>query len=369
MKNGKILITGAKGFIGKNLTVSLLRKGYTDLLLYDVDSTPEDLDRYCRDCDFVFHLAGVNRPQKTEEFYEGNTDFSARLISMLEKHENHCPVVVSSSIQAELDNDYGKSKKRGEELFANSINNPAYIFRLYGVFGKWSRPNYNTVVATFMHNVIHDLPVTISDREKVLTLCHIDDVVAKFISMMENSDDYGTGYYHIDTLHNISLGELYDLICSFKKSREDLVMPSLDTLLKQRLYGMFLSYLDTDKFSYLLEKKEDNRGFLAEFIKSEAMGQIFVSTTKPGITRGNHWHHTKVEKFFVIKGHGLISFRHLITGETVSYEVWGDKPEVVDIPVGYTHNIKNIGNDEMICLFWSSQIFDPRAPDTYYEEV
>ncbi len=369
MKDSKILITGAKGFIGRNLTAHLVQRGYTNLYLYDIDSRTEDLDRYCSDCEFVFNLAGVNRPLNVEEFYEGNTDFPALLLALLEKHSNHCPIVVSSSIQAELDNDYGKSKRMGEDLFLANVNNPSYIFRLYGVFGKWSRPNYNTVVATFMYNVIHDLPVTISDRNRTLTLCYIDDVIAKFTSMLEDENGRGTGYYHIDTLHNITLGELYDTIVTFKESRRTLVMPPLDDLLKQRLYGMFLSYLDTDDFSYYLEKKEDNRGYLAEFIKSESMGQIFISTTKPGVTRGNHWHHTKVEKFFVIKGHALISFRHMVTGERVSYEVWGDRPQVVDIPVGYTHNIKNIGNDDMICLFWSSQIFDPDRPDTYYNEV
>ncbi len=369
MENKKILITGANGFIGKNLTVHLKQAGYTNLYLYDRDSTQRDLERYCADCDFVFHLAGVNRPLDPQEFYSGNTDFSALLIDALKKRGNHCPVVVSSSIQAQLDNDYGKSKKMGEDLFLNNENNKAFIFRLYGVFGKWSKPNYNTVVATFMYNVIHDLPVTISDENHMLTLCYIDDVLAKFVSLMENSDKHRTGFYHIDTLHNITLGELYNTICRFKESRETLVMPALDSLLKQRLYGTFLSYLDRDKFSYKLKKNEDNRGFLSEFIKSNEMGQIFISTTKPGITRGNHWHHTKVEKFFVISGKAQISLRHMVSGETVSYTVSGDEPTVVDIPVGYTHNIKNIGDEKMICLFWSSRIFDPENPDTYYTEV
>ena len=369
MENKKILITGANGFIGKNLTVHLKQVGYTNLYLYDRDSTQRDLEKYCADCDFVFHLAGVNRPLDPQEFYSGNTDFSAILIDTLKKRGNRCPVVVSSSIQAQLDNDYGKSKKMGEDLFLNNENNKAFIFRLYGVFGKWSKPNYNTVVATFMYNVIHDLPVTISDENHMLTMCYIDDVLAKFVSLMENSDKYRTGFYHIDTLHTITLGKLYNTICRFKESRENLVMPALDSLLKQRLYGTFLSYLDRDKFSYKLKKNEDNRGFLSEFIKSKEMGQIFISTTKPGITRGNHWHHTKVEKFFVISGKAQISLRHMVSGETVSYTVSGDEPTVVDIPVGYTHNIKNIGDEKMICLFWSSRIFDPENPDTYYTEV
>ena len=369
MNNTKILITGANGFVGKNLTAHLKQNGFENLYLYDKDSTQEDLACYCADCDFVFHLAGVNRPLDPKEFYTGNTDFSAVLIDTLKAKGNHCPIVVSSSIQAQLDNDYGKSKKLGEDLFFENQHNKAFVFRLYGVFGKWSKPNYNTVVATFMHNVVHDLPVNISDENHLLTLCYIDDVVEKFVSVMENREELQTGFYYIDTLHNITLGQLYKLICQFKSSREDLVMPSLDSLLKQRLYGTFLSYLEPESFSYTLKKNEDNRGWLAEFIKNEGMGQIFISTTKPGITRGNHWHHTKVEKFFVIKGRAEIAFRNVITNEKVQYFVQGDQPTVVDIPVGYTHYIKNVGDEEMICLFWSSQMFDPAHPDTYYTEV
>ena len=369
MKTSKILITGAKGFIGKNLTAHLRQQGFGNLYLFDRESTQQDLDSYCKDCQFVFHLAGVNRPQDPQEFYQGNTDFSENLINTLKKYNNQSPVIVTSSTQAELDNDYGKSKKMGEDLFLQNQNNKALIFRLYGVFGKWSKPNYNTVVATFMHNVVNVLPVTISDENYLLTLCYIDDVIEKFVSVMENSQSLESGFYHIDTLHNITLGELYKLIKSFKQSREDLVMPTLDTLLKQRLYGTFLSYLNIEEFSYKLKKNQDDRGWLAEFIKNEGMGQIFISTTKPGITRGNHWHHTKVEKFFVISGKAEIAFRNVYTDEKIVYTVDGETPTVVDIPVGYTHYIKNIGNEKMICLFWSSQMFDPQNPDTYFTEV
>ncbi|MBQ3588450.1 MAG: NAD-dependent epimerase/dehydratase family protein [Oscillospiraceae bacterium] len=369
MTSKKILITGATGFIGKNLTATLLQKGYTDLYLYDRENTPEQLAEYCTDADFVFHLAGVNRPQDTKEFYEGNTDFSATLLKTLREKGNTAPVVVSSSIQALLDNDYGKSKKMGEELFLANGHNPAYIVRLYGVFGKWSRPNYNTVVATFMHNVAHGLPLQINDPDKELTLCYIDDVIAKFMDILENTADYQPGFFEIDTLHRITLGKLAEKITNIGKNRETLVMPSLNTLLDQRLYGTYLSYLDGDKFAYQLKKNEDNRGWLAEFIKSESFGQIFVSTTKPGITRGDHWHHTKVEKFFVLSGKAEISFRHMITNEIIRYTVEGNTPTVVDIPVGYTHNIKNIGDTEVICLFWSSEIFNPEKPDTYYTKV
>ena len=291
------------------------------------------------------------------------------LLGQSKAKDNNAPVVVSSSIQALLDNDYGKSKKMGEELFMANGHNPAFIVRLYGVFGKWSRPNYNTVVATFMHNVAHGLPLQINDPDRELTLCYIDDVIAKFVDILENTADYKPGFFEIDTLHRITLGKLAEKITNFGKNRETLVMPSLNTLLDQRLYGTYLSYLDEDKFAYQLKKNEDNRGWLAEFIKSESFGQIFVSTTKPGITRGDHWHHTKVEKFFVIAGKAEISFRHMITDEIIRYTVEGNTPTVVDIPVGYTHKITNIGDTEVICLFWSSEIFNPEKPDTYYVKV
>ena len=369
MKSKKILITGATGFIGKNLTATLLQAGYTNLYLFDRENTQQQLEEWCTDAEFVFHLAGVNRPVDVKEFYEGNTDFSKNLLDTLAAKGNKAPIVVSSSIQALLDNDYGKSKKMREDLFLENGNNPAFIARLYGVFGKWSRPNYNTVVATFMYNVAHGLPLQINDPDRELTLCYIDDVIAKFIDIMENTADYKPGFFEIDTLHKITLGKLAEKITNFGKNRESLVMPPLNTLLDQRLYGTFLSYLDEDKFAYQLKKNEDNRGWLAEFIKSESFGQIFVSTTKPGITRGDHWHHTKVEKFFVLSGKAEISFRHMITDEIIRYTVEGNTPTVVDIPVGYTHKITNIGDTEVICLFWSSEIFNPQKPDTYYVKV
>lgn len=346
MKSKKILITGATGFIGKNLTATLLQAGYTNLYLFDRENTQQQLEEWCTDAEFVFHLAGVNRPVDVKEFYEGNTDFSKNLLDTLAAKGNKAPVVVSSSIQALLDNDYGKSKKMGEDLFLENANNPAFIARLYGVFGKWSRPNYNTVVATFMYNVAHGLPLQINDPDRELTLCYIDDVIAKFIDIMENTADYKPGFFEIDTLHKITLGKLAEKITNFGKNRESLVMPPLNTLLDQRLYGTYLSYLDEDKFAYQLKKNEDNRGWLAEFIKSESFGQIFVSTTKPGITRGDHWHHTKVEKFFVLSGKAEISFRHMITDEIIRYTVEGNTPTVVDIPVGYTHKITNIGDTD-----------------------
>ncbi len=369
MKNKKILITGSNGFIGKNLTANLIQNGYTNLYLYDRNSSNEELNEFCKDAEFVFHLAGINRPKDASEFYEGNTDFSKILIDTLKKHNNKSSIIISSSIQAELENDYGKSKKLGEDLFLENENNKAIIFRLYGVFGKWSKPNYNTVVATFMHNVVNDLEVSISDENYQLTLCYIDDIIEKFISILENENNFQKGFCEIDTLHNITLGNLHKTIVKFNESRKNLIMPSLDSLLMRRLYGTFLSFLPKDGFSYKLIKHSDNRGWLSEFIKSEQLGQIFISTTKPGITRGNHWHNTKVEKFFVIKGSADIRFRNVLTDEIISYPVSSDVPTVVDIPVGYTHLITNVGDDDMICLFWSSEILNPEKPDTYYLEV
>lgn len=369
MNNKKILITGANGFIGKNLTAHLLQSGYTNLYLYDKISTEQDLNRFCLDCDFVFHLAGVNRPTDTKDFYEGNTDFSKVLLDTLEKNNNHCPVVVTSSVQAALQNDYGKSKKLGEDLFFRSEHNPAIIFRLYGVFGKWSKPNYNTVVATFCYNAAHGLPLQVNDPSYELTLCYIDDILAEFTCILENPEEFETGFYQIGTLHQTTLGNLAKTISGFAQNRSTLIMPSMSTLFEKRLYGTYLSYLERDEFSYHLTKNEDNRGWLAEFIKSESFGQIFISTSKPGVVRGNHWHHTKVEKFFVISGKAEIVFRNVSEREKYVYTVDGDNPVVVDIPVGYTHYIKNIGEEDLITLFWSNQLFDKENPDTYYNEV
>ncbi|MEG3029565.1 MAG: NAD-dependent epimerase/dehydratase family protein [Oscillospiraceae bacterium] len=369
MNSKKILITGAKGFVGKNLTAHLLQLGYTNLYLYDRDSTPQELDSFCTDCEFVFHLAGVNRPVDNKEFYSGNTDFSKTLLDTLKSHNNRSPIVVSSSVQALLDNDYGKSKKLGEDLFLQNPLNPAFIFRLYGVFGKWSKPNYNTVVATFCYNAAHNLPLQVNDASYQLTLCYIDDVVSKFIYMMENSAGYKTDFYEIDTLHSITLGQLAATLTAFADNRNTLVMPDMTSLLNQRLYGTYLSYLEKEDFAYALKKNEDPRGWLAEFIKSDSFGQIFISTSKPGVVRGNHWHHTKVEKFFVIKGTAEIAFRNIATDEMCRYTVTGEVPTVVDIPVGYTHYIKNIGEDDLITLFWTDQLFNKELPDTYYTEV
>ncbi|MEG3030459.1 MAG: capsular polysaccharide biosynthesis protein CapF, partial [Oscillospiraceae bacterium] len=295
--------------------------------------------------------------------------FSKTLLDTLKKHHNSSPIVVSSSVQALLDNDYGKSKKLGEDLFLQNEANHAFIFRLYGVFGKWSRPNYNTVVATFCYNTAHGIPLQVSDPSYELTLCYIDDVVAKFVYMMENHESFKAGFYEIDTLHKITLGQLAKTFAAFGENRKTLVMPDMSSLLTQRLYGTYLSYLEKEDFAYALKKNEDPRGWLAEFIKSDSFGQIFISTSKPGIVRGNHWHHTKVEKFFVIKGKAEIAFRNISNNECCTYTVCGDTPTVVDIPTGCTHYIKNIGEDDLITLFWTDQLFNKELPDTYYTEV
>jgi UDP-2-acetamido-2,6-beta-L-arabino-hexul-4-ose reductase len=362
----KLLITGANGFIGKNLITELKNRGYNEILPYTRDSGRPLLEKYTKECDFVFHLAGVNRPLDEKEFFEGNAGFTEELLGSLREHGNQAPILMTSSIQVEMDNPYGRSKLMAEELVlrhSRETGAKSLIYRLPNVFGKWCRPHYNSVVATFCHNIARDLEIQIHDPDKELTLCHIDDVVAEFIRAME-----GKGQQDIVS-HKIKLGALADKLYTFRKNRETLVMPSLETEFERALYSTFLSYLEEDSFSYHLKKNTDQRGWLAEFIKSSSMGQIFISKTKPGITRGNHWHHTKVEKFLVIQGEAVIQFRKIDTENVLEYRVNGDEPEVVDIPPGYTHSITNIGTEDVITLFWASEIFNPEKPDTYYLEV
>jgi len=368
----KILITGSKGFVWKNLVVELKNKGYTDILEFDKDTDKSLLDEYTKECQFVFHLAGVNRPKDEKEFMEGNLGFTSELLELLEKHNNKAPVLIASSIQAEKDNLYGISKKAAEDLvFKYGRQNAVkvFVYRLPNIFGKWCRPNYNSVVATWCYNIARNLEIKISDPDIELTLCHIDDVVSEFICALNNKETKDGVFCKVPKTYKIKLGELAEKIYSFKKSRDTLIMPSLQNEFDRALYGTYLSYLEEDKFSYKLKKSEDDRGWLAEFIKSESMGQIFVSKTKPGITRGNHWHHTKAEKFLVVQGEAVIRFRKIDSDEVIEYRVSGNMPEVVDIPTGYTHSIINIGKEDVITLFWASEIFNSEKPDTYRLEV
>ena len=380
----KILITGANGFVGKNLVSTLknIKDGkdkthnidIEDIYSYDVDNTIEDLRKYTSDCDFVFHLAGINRPKDVSEFYEGNATFTEALCSLLEEHDNKSPILISSSIQASRDNDYGKSKKEGEEYLLNhgkKMDSKVYVYRLANLFGKWCRPNYNSVTATWCYNVANEKDIQINDPNVELPLCYIDDVVNEFINALEGHPTAcKEGIYEVYPVHYIKLGELADIIKSFKESRGTLNVPDMkEGSLEKKLYSTYLSYLPKDKFSYPLKMNTDQRGSFTEFLKTEEYGQVSVNVSKPGITKGQHWHHSKNEKFLVVSGKGLIQFRDIYSDKIIEYYVSGDKLEVIDIPTGYTHNIINIGESDMVTIMWANEKFDPEHPDTYYEEV
>lgn len=367
-----ILVTGANGFVGKNLILHLENCGYKSILKVTRETDLVTLEQYVKECHFVFHLAGVNRPEDEKDFKINNDGFTKNLLGLLRKYDNKSPIVFSSSIQAEIDCPYGNSKKNCEELlflYSKETGTKVYVYRLPNVFGKWCRPDYNSVVATFCYKIARNLPIEIHNPITKLTLCYIDDVVNEFSRGLEGKPTIKGNFCIVPVTYGIQLGELAEKLYSFKANRESLVMPSLEKEFDRALYSTFLSYLEEDNFSYLLKKNMDQRGWLAEFIKSRELGQIFISKTKPGVTRGNHWHHNKVEKFLVIQGEAAIRFRKIGSDKVIEYNVNGESPEVVDIPVGYTHSIKNTGDEDVITLFWACEIFNPEKPDTYYVEV
>lgn len=368
----KILVTGAKGFIGKNLIAELKNKGYNDILQVTRESDSAYLEQCTKECDFVFHLAGVNRPKSEKEFLEGNYNLTARLIDLLKKYNNKAPILFTSSIQAEIDNLYGKSKRAAEDLLLEYSENErveVYIFRLANVFGKWSKPNYNTVVATFCHNIARNIDIEITNPEAELTLCYIDDVIDEFLKILKNTTTVQDYYCKVPVTYNVKLGKLADLIRSFKESRTNLTIPNMEDALTKKLYSTYLSFLPEKEFSYNLKMNTDHRGAFIEFLRTPERGQVSVNVTKPGITKGNHWHHTKNEKFLVVSGKGLIRFRKLDSQEIIEYRVSGEKPEVVDIPVGYTHSIVNVGDSDLVTIMWVNECFEPDKPDTYFLEV
>jgi UDP-2-acetamido-2,6-beta-L-arabino-hexul-4-ose reductase len=368
----KILITGAKGFVGKNLIAELHNQGFNDLLEYDVDSDPTLLDKYAQTCEFVFHLAGVNRPVKTEDFMAGNFGFTSLLLDALKKHKNKAPILITSSIQAELDNPYGLSKKAGEDLLFDynlTTDSTVFVYRLPNVFGKWCRPNYNSAVATFCNNIANDIPIQVNDPTVMMNLVYIDDVVISFIDKLKNGSETKSRFESVFPIHSIELGQIVELLQQFKESRITLQLQDLGDAFTKKLYSTYLSYLPKDKFSYPLKMNVDERGSFTEFLKTNDKGQVSVNISKPHIIKGNHWHHTKNEKFLVVSGRGVIRLRKIDSQEIIEYFVSGDKLEVVDIPVGYTHNIENLENTDMVTIMWVNEVFDKERPDTYYLEV
>lgn len=372
-KMKKVLVTGAKGFIGKNLVLELKNRKTFEVFECDVDTTEDQLAQFAKECEFVFHLAGVNRPQRTEEFMEGNYGFTTKLLEILQKNGNRSPILMSSSIQAKLDNDYGKSKKAGEDYILDygSKNSIAtYVFRLPNVYGKWCRPNYNSAIATFCNNIARGLEIKVNDRSTLLTVVYIDDVVNAFIDatdgIVARDDD---GYCKVSIEDKITLGEIVDTLYSFKDSRKTLSVANMNRGVIKKLYSTYLSYLPEDEFAYDLRMNADARGSFTEFLRTDGQGQVSINISKPHIVKGNHWHHTKNEKFLVVKGTGVIRFRKIGTDKVIEYPVSGDKLQVVDIPCGYTHNIENVGDDDMVTVMWANEPFDKDRPDTFYEEV
>ena len=371
----KILVTGAKGFIGRNLIEELKRQGH-EILAYDIGNTEQQLDEYTSSCEFVYHLAGVNRPENPEDFMSGNFGFTSILLDSLKKHGNKAPIMLSSSIQAELDNPYGKSKKAGEELifqYGRDNGVKVYVYRFHNVFGKWCRPNYNSAVATFCHNIARSLPIQVNETNPTLTLVYIDDLVKELINALNgeaniNAKD-GYAYYCVPEQYKVKLLDIVNMLYTFKESRKDLYIPDMRDPFTKKLYATYLSYLPEDKFNYELTMHCDARGSFTEMLKSQERGQVSVNISKPGITKGNHWHSTKNEKFIVVSGKARISFRKIGSAEVISYDVNGDKIEAVDIPPGYTHSITNTGETDLVTVMWANEPFDPNNPDTYYEEV
>lgn len=397
-----ILVTGAKGFVGRNLVAQLKtiaegkNKSYGDISIgeifeYDIDSTYEELDNYCRRADFVYNLAGVNRPQNVEEFMQGNFGFASTLLDTLQKHNNTCPVMLSSSIQATLvgryaDGEYGKSKKAGEELFfeyGKRSGAKVLVYRFPNLFGKWCRPNYNSAVATFCNNIANDLPIQVNDRSTLLELLYIDDLVDEMIAALKG-EEHHCEFDGIDTVltedgrycaapitHKVTLGEIVDLLEAFKLQPQTLVMPEIPyNSFAKKLYSTYLSYLPKEKVAFPLKMNIDARGSFTELLRSDKCGQVSINISKPGITKGEHWHNTKWEFFIVVSGHGLIQERKIGSDEVLEFEVSGDDIKAIHMLPGYTHNIINLSDSEnLVTVMWANESFDPNHPDTFFEKV
>jgi len=365
-------VTGAAGFLGKNLCVALRQREGVTLLEYDLGGTEALLDNALRQADVVFHLAGVNRPEKLEDFAEGNAAFTDKVLQQVARSGRAPKVVLSSSIQAERENPYGASKRGAEEAlrrYCGATGAEGVAYRLKNLFGKWSRPNYNSVVATFANAIANDLPYQVSDPDAVVDLTYVDEVTAAFLAELDRPPQPGFRFAPPLASNPVSLGALVALLKSFRAHRKTLVLPDLASSFVGALHATYLSYLPPEAAAYQLEIRTDNRGSLAELIKSPHFGQFFISRTKPGITRGNHFHHTKTEKFMVVQGEGLIRLRQIHGDKIVEFLCRGDEYRVVDMLPGYTHSIENVGAEELVTLFWSSEVFDPARPDTYFDPV
>ena len=364
-----ILVTGSKGFMGRNICVALRREPGVRVVEFDLDQPSSELSALVQQSDVVFHLAGVNRPLEVGEFMAGNANLTRQLCELLQHAGRKTPLVISSSIQAELDNPYGQSKRAAEEValgYSRATGAAVYIYRFPNVFGKWSRPNYNTVVATFCHQISRDLPVQISNPANLIQFVYIDDIVRAFTGIARITDHAPVDpYQEIRSVYAITLGKLHELILSFRRSVAATSLPDLSNPLVKYLHSTYLSFCDPQDLARPVDLKTDNRGWLFELIKSPQAGQIFVSRTHPGITRGNHYHDTKIEKFCVIQGQGVIRFRHVLGRDVIEYPVDDRSIRIVDIPSGYTHSIENTGTEDMLTLFWANEIFDPLQPDTY----
>lgn len=375
----KVFVTGAKGFIGRNLCLTLEQMPGVEVLRYDLGDE-EKLDDYAAECDFVLHLAGVNRPKDPVEFRTGNAVFMEDILEKLAARPNPPPVLLSSSIQAALDNDYGKSKASAEEAvrsYGEKTGAPVFVYRLANVFGKWCRPNYNSAVATWVYNIARDLPITVRDPKATVTLVYIDDVVSCFVGCLKTfnaekrRDCKNNGLLTVAPSYTKTLGEIVGLIKSFYDEPQNLMVPDQRDEFTKKLYATYLAALPEDGFSYPLAMHRDNRGSFTEAFHSEERGQVSVNVSKPGIVKGQHWHHTKHEKFLVVSGTGEINFRMADdpNGKVITYKVCGERLEVVRIPPGYTHNIVNVGETDMVTLMWANEVFDPSCPDTYRELV
>jgi UDP-2-acetamido-2,6-beta-L-arabino-hexul-4-ose reductase len=367
----RVLITGANGFVGKNLQLHLAERSDVEVLCFTRENNQGDLFQLVAEVDVVFHLAGVNRPEDPSEFRRGNTDLTRTLCDAVEAAGKAIPVVYSSSIQAEADNPYGISKREAENallVLAESIGSPVFIYRLPNVFGKWARPNYNSAVATFCHNISQGLPIQINDASAKVNLVYVDDVVGSFLRVIDGQIEQ-SGYVDIAPQYEMSVGELAEQLQAFRGSRVSMITENVGDGLVRALYSTYVSYLQPEQFSYKVPKYGDERGVFVEMLKTKDAGQFSFFTAHPGITRGGHYHHSKTEKFLVIKGEACFRFRHMMTGEFFELNTNGDQPEIVETVTGWTHDITNVGDDEMVVMLWANEIFDREKPDTYAKPV